>query len=157
MRRNYGTQWAGQFGVAHELVRRGYLVSFTMGNAPGKDLLCVSPKGKQFAIQVKSLRGKGLFLFQETLLHAPESVFVVLVMLPESPDERPEYFVMNKKQFRTMVERHNAHQHELAKKRGRKSSSASSWSDATWDIYYGILAKSELPIKGTGAWKNLPR
>lgn len=50
----FQTQWSGQFGVAHEMTRRGYLVSFTMGNAPAIDLLCRSPKDQDFSLQVKT-------------------------------------------------------------------------------------------------------
>jgi hypothetical protein len=71
MRRHYQTQWAGQFGVAHELTRRGYLVTFTTGNAPGDDLLCQSPSGVAFSIQVKSLSSKTYFLYQKSLEENP--------------------------------------------------------------------------------------
>ena len=41
------TQWAAQFAVASELCKRGYEVSFTMGNTtPLADLMVVSPKLK---------------------------------------------------------------------------------------------------------------
>src|ERR1700683_1792340 len=49
------TQWAAQFGVASELCKRGYQVALTMGNHPVVDLMVVSPKGKQFSIDVKGL------------------------------------------------------------------------------------------------------
>ena len=153
-RRNYGTQWAGQFGVAHELMRRGYLVSFTMGNAPGRDLLCVSPKGKEFSIQVKSLRGRGLFLYQDALLHATESPYIVFVMVPKSPDERPEYFVMNNTWFRRIAKKENARRADAYRKKHGKSDTSSF---TAWDLSYRVLATSELPIKGEAAWNNLPR
>ena len=57
-RDRFQTQWAGQFGVAHEMTRRCYLVSFTMGNAPAVDLLCKSPNDTTFSLQVKSLKAK---------------------------------------------------------------------------------------------------
>lgn len=41
--RGHQTQWAAQFAVASELCKRGYEVSFTMGNAtPVADLMVVS-------------------------------------------------------------------------------------------------------------------
>jgi hypothetical protein len=67
MRRSYQTQWAGQFGVAHELVRRGYLVTFTTGNARDDDLLCLSQSGDAFSVQVKSLSSKTFFPCQGNL------------------------------------------------------------------------------------------
>ena len=36
--KRYCVQWAAQFFVAAELTRRGYIVSFTLGNAPETDL-----------------------------------------------------------------------------------------------------------------------
>ena len=62
------------FGVAHEMTRRGYLVSFTMGNATAIDLLCRSPKGQDFSLQVKTLKAKGWFIFQEEMLSQKMSV-----------------------------------------------------------------------------------
>ena len=49
------TQWAAQFAVASELCKRGYEVSFTMGNTtPLADLMVVSPHAKaMFLIDVK--------------------------------------------------------------------------------------------------------
>jgi hypothetical protein len=50
------TQWAAQFAVAAELCKRGYEVSFTMGNAtPVADLMLVSPLKRMFLIDVKGL------------------------------------------------------------------------------------------------------
>ncbi len=56
-RSSHRTQWAAQFAVASELCKRGYEVSFTMGNTtPLADLMLVSPKTKaMFLIDVKGL------------------------------------------------------------------------------------------------------
>ena len=53
--RGHQTQWAVQFAVAIELCKRGYEVSFTMGNtAPVADLMVVSPfKREMFLVDVK--------------------------------------------------------------------------------------------------------
>jgi hypothetical protein len=55
--RGHQTQWAAQFAVASELCKRGYEVSFTMGNAtPIADLMVVSPiRREMFLIDVKGL------------------------------------------------------------------------------------------------------
>jgi hypothetical protein len=46
--RGHQTQWAAQFAVASELCKRGYEVSFTMGNTtPIADLMVVSPVGRE--------------------------------------------------------------------------------------------------------------
>jgi hypothetical protein len=53
------TQWAAQFLAASELVRRGYTVSFTMGNhTPDADLMVGAPSYRQFWIDVKGLSSK---------------------------------------------------------------------------------------------------
>jgi hypothetical protein len=45
------TQWAAQFAVASELCKRGYEVSFTMGNStPLADLMVVSRNGAMFLV-----------------------------------------------------------------------------------------------------------
>ena len=105
MRRHYQTQWAGQFGVAHELTRRGYLVTFTTGNAPGDDLLCQSPSGVAFSIQVKSLSSKTYFLYQKSLEENPlRTRFFVFVFIPRDLSSEPQYFVLNSEQFLRLVE-----------------------------------------------------
>jgi len=56
-RSGHRTQWTAQFAVASELCKRGYEISFTMGNAtPLADLMVVSPKlEKMLLIDVKGL------------------------------------------------------------------------------------------------------
>jgi uncharacterized protein (DUF1330 family) len=51
----YFTQWAGQFSVASELSRRGYLVGIYLGNAPESDLAVSTQDGKSFSVQVKTM------------------------------------------------------------------------------------------------------
>ena len=52
------TQWAAQFLAASELVRNGYVVSFTMGNnTPLADLMVAKEDGTfPFWVDVKGLR-----------------------------------------------------------------------------------------------------
>src|SRR5687768_3186102 len=102
MRRRYQTQWAGQFGVAHELVRRGYLVALTTGNAPGDDLLCQSPSGVPFSVQVKSFSKKHMthyVPYQPSLLEPKPTRYLVFVFVPLDCSQPPEYVVMNNAQF----------------------------------------------------------
>src|SRR5437588_12327866 len=48
---------AGQFFVAGELCRRGWIAVVTMGNCPNTDILCSDVHGKRFVhIQVKTFR-----------------------------------------------------------------------------------------------------
>ncbi len=87
-RKRYRTQWAAQFFAAAELTRRGYLVSFTLGNAPVVDLMAVSPSGTHFEIDVKGLSSKNFWLVQER--EPRDDLFYILVYLP--PDYHPPNF-----------------------------------------------------------------
>ncbi len=144
--KSYRTQWAGQFGVAHELTRRDYLVTFTTGNAPATDLLCMSPSEVAFSVQVKSLSSKNYFPYQERLLEPSPTHFFVFVLLPASVSERPEYFVLNNKQFLQIVEEQNQILRDSEKKRGRPYAKFSP------GINYGTLARHDFH----DAWGNLP-
>jgi hypothetical protein len=147
MRRGYQTQWAGQFGVAHELVRRGYLVTFTTGNAPGDDLLCLSPSGVAFSIQVKSLSYKMYFLYQKSLLESPRTRFFVFVLVPLNYSKPPEYLVMNNIQFACLLKEQEQIQQELENKRGVP------YKNFAPGINYSIVARHDF----RNAWDNLPK
>jgi hypothetical protein len=69
-RSGHRTQWTAQFAVASELCKRGYEISFTMGNAtPLADLMVVSPKlKKMFLIDVKGLYRPNPWVVKRTLL-----------------------------------------------------------------------------------------
>jgi hypothetical protein len=146
-KKNYQTQWAGQFGVAHELTRRGYLVTFTTGNAPAADLLCESPSGVAFSVQVKSLRSKMYFLYQPSLLKLNASRFFVFVLVPATPSQQPEYFVLNSQQFRNVVEEQERILKQAEEKRKKPYAKFSS------GINYGTLAHHDF----LDAWGNLPQ
>jgi len=146
MRKHYKTQWSGQFGVAHELTRRGYLVTFTTGNAPAADLLCESPTGVAFSVQVKSLSSKTYFLYQKSLLEPNVSRFFVFVLVPPSLSKRPEYFVLSNQQFRQVVEEQEELLRESEKRRGKP------YAKFSLGINYGTLARHDF----LDAWENLP-
>jgi len=76
------TQWAAQFLVAAELTRRGYTVSFTMGNnTPFADLMVGAPTGKQFWVDVKGLAQKSPWLLRPKS-HHPELYYVLVYLTP---------------------------------------------------------------------------
>ena len=147
MRKNYQTQWAGQFGVAHELTRRGYLVTFTTGNAAAADLLCESPGAIAFSVQVKSLSSKTYFLYQAAFRKRNQSRFFVFVLLPMSPRQRPEYFVLNNEQFLSVVQEQERISREWEKKRGKP------YAKFAPGINYRTLAHHEF----LDAWGSLPK
>ncbi|MPM06949.1 hypothetical protein SDC9_53253 [bioreactor metagenome] len=146
------TQWAGQFGVAHEMTRRGYLVSFTMGNAPAVDLLCKSPAGTEFSVQVKSLKSKTFFLYQNSLLESKSNLFFVFVLVPVSEEmnfnlKPAEYFVLNRKQFAEAINEQMSVNRKREKQRGKP------YAEFSPGISYSVLNKNEY----CNAWINLPK
>jgi len=141
------TQWSGQFGVAHELTRRGYLVTFTMGNAPLADILCRSPQGHTFAVQVKSLRTKNYFLYQNSLVTEEPELCVIFALVPDDLTQAPEYFILNKTQFLAVVKEENARLNQCEQERGRPYKAYSP------GINYRTLNREEF----RAAWHNLPR
>ena len=149
-RTGHQTQWAGQFGVAREMTRRGYLVTFTMGNAPTTDLLCKSPQGIEFSVQVKSLKTKNYFLYQDSLLTSNSNLYFVFVLVPEVvpviDPQTTEYFVLNKEQFLRTVKEENKRLKSEEEKRGRPFAPYSP------GIIYHTLNKDEF----RNAWHNLP-
>lgn len=101
--KGYRTEWIAKFGVATELCRRDYLVTFTSGNAPYYDLLCVSPSGKAFQLQVKGLSSKTYFPIQD-IEKAPREKIYCLVYVPPKAQKPLEYFVATAKQLRKAAE-----------------------------------------------------
>ena len=147
MRRSHQTQWAGQFGVAHELVRRGYLVTFTTGNARDDDLLCLSPSGDAFSVQVKSLSSKTFFPCQGNLLEPNRTRFFVFVVVPPDYSEPPEYFVLTNEQFIRLDKEQKQYVVELEEKLGKRRNNR--WPG----IKYSILARHNFRT----AWDSLPK
>ncbi len=92
-RSRHHTGWAGALAVAAELSRRGYDATLTFGNTPSLDLLCASPNGKPFKVQVKSLTSGNAVLIQKTLLDTDPQpdLFFAVVLVPDK-DEAPMEF-----------------------------------------------------------------
>jgi hypothetical protein len=91
-RSKYQTQWSAQFLLAGELSRRGYMVSFTIGNAPTIDLNAISPSGVQFGIQVKGLKRSNFWLFER--VEPRNDLFFAFVLVPEDLQKSPSFFIM---------------------------------------------------------------
>lgn len=96
------TQWAAQFAVASELCKRGYEVSFTMGNAtPLADLMIVSPKLKRmFLIDVKGLYRPNPWVIKRKTVR--EELYYVLSFVPEKNANR--FFILSQNQVNTYVQ-----------------------------------------------------
>lgn len=111
------SQWAAQFLVASELVRRGYTVSFTMGNhTPDADLMVRSPNDELFLVDVKGQRQKGPWLVRpKNQVKALFYILVYLAPLPKGNDPRKpdEFFVLTQQEASELAKAHLAtHPHD---------------------------------------------
>ncbi len=146
--KHFSTQWIGQFGVAFELARRNYLISFGLGNMPGIDLLCQSPKGKMFSVQVKCLRSKGYFPFQNKMVEKViPGLFLVFVYAPEKLNLPLEYFVFQQKRFRIISQNESRRWKAKEKLRGKPYKD---WSN-------GIGYQTLLATGAKNKWLVLPK
>jgi hypothetical protein len=87
---------AGEYFVAAELSRRGYIASITLRNTRGVDILVSNPEAtRQAAIQVKTSQGdKAKWILNEKAeTFFSERFFYVFVNLKD-PEERPDFYVV---------------------------------------------------------------
>jgi hypothetical protein len=92
------TSLAAAFATGAELSRRGYDVSFTIGNTPRVDLLCAVPDGEPFKVQVKGISNRNGFYVQQSFFDAAvqKDLFLVIVLVPPIGDLSPfEFFVLS--------------------------------------------------------------
>ncbi len=96
------TQWAAQFAVAAELCKRGYEVSFTMGNqTPLADLMVVSPKLKEmFLIDVKGLYKRNPLVLKRKEVRA--NLFYIFTFVPN--DQPNQFFILSQEQTNIYIE-----------------------------------------------------
>lgn len=99
--RGHQTQWAAQFAVAGELCKRGYEISFTMGNCtPLADLMAVSPKRKQmFLVDVKGLYRRNPWLLKRKPTRS--DLYYVLAHVPTNAPN--QFFVLTQAQANQFV------------------------------------------------------
>lgn len=86
------TGLSGEYFAAAELLRRGYSVGITMGNAKAIDILA-EKGGKQFIIQVKAIYKKknvGWPMMSDKVL---EDIFYIFINLNGDKMSEPDYFI----------------------------------------------------------------
>jgi len=86
---------AGEYFVAAELSRRGYVASMTLRNTPGIDILASNEEAtKSVGIQVKTTQGRnpGWMMSKKAEQKITGHLFYVLVCL--TPNSRPAYYVV---------------------------------------------------------------
>ncbi len=102
---------AGEYFVAAELSRRGFIASITMRNSPGIDILATDIKAKEtVTIQCKTSRSstKGWILSDKAEDFIPKNHFYVFVRLGEK-DDHPSYHIVPSKVVAKYVKtRHSA-------------------------------------------------
>lgn len=99
------TGLSGEYYVAAELLRRGYNVGITMGNAKAIDILA-EKKGKQFIIQVKSIYKKkniGWPMMKDKVFI---DHFYIFVNLNADKMTEPDYFICTGKEAKVKVKQY---------------------------------------------------
>lgn len=87
---------AGEYFVAAELTRRGYIASITLRNTRGIDILASNETAsRQVGIQVKSNQGNSRewMLNRKAEDYFADNLFYVFVNL-KSEQERPDFFIV---------------------------------------------------------------
>lgn len=91
-------KWAAVFLAAGELTRRGYRVSFTLGqNEPLAELVVRAPSGKAFIVDVKGKCRPGRWVVKPK--RKTPNLFYILVRLGMTPSgadrEQDRFYVMD--------------------------------------------------------------
>lgn len=87
---------SGEYFVAAELSRRGYIASITLRNTKGVDILCSNDNvTRQFGIQVKTNRrsNREWVLNSKSENYYADNLFYVFVNL-HGTDKTPDYFIV---------------------------------------------------------------
>lgn len=101
---------AGEYFVAAELSRRGYITSMTLRNTPGIDILASNKDAtKSVGIQVKTTRGKNpsWMMSKKAERKIAGNPFYVLVCL--TPNSAPSYYVVPRKVVAKYVSKSHKH------------------------------------------------
>lgn len=101
---------AGEYYVAAELSRRGFMASITLRNNDSVDILECKPEGfKTFAIQVKTIQNKSKRwpLNKKAENIKSKDLFYIFVML-KSEFERPDFYIVPSEELAENVK--NNHQ-----------------------------------------------
>jgi hypothetical protein len=95
-RSRHHTGWAGALAVAAELSRREYDAAITLGNTPTLDLICSSPGGVPFKVQVKSVTSGNWVLIRKSFLEDEPKLdlFLAVVLVPARVSEPFEFHIL---------------------------------------------------------------
>jgi hypothetical protein len=115
----YQTEWIGKFGIACELARRNYTVSWPLGNVPILDVICQSPQGLPFYLQVKSFRQKGYIPIGSSLSQQIQNLWFVFVYVPNKVEEALEYYILPQQDLMRIREKEKAAAKVREQRRGK--------------------------------------
>ena len=104
---------AGEYYVAAELSRRGYLAAITLRNSEGIDILVSNVLGdKLFSIQAKTTQNKRKWILTKKIENE-ESInkFFVFVNLADNLYQTHEYYIFNSKKLSEKI--YNGHRNWL--------------------------------------------
>jgi hypothetical protein len=135
---------AGEYFVAAELSRRGYIASITLRNTRGIDILCSNECGtKQVSIQVKTTKDSNRvwILDKKAEDFYSSNHFYVFVML-NTQDVKPDFFIIPSKVVAKFVKENHQNWLNGKSKTGktRKDSSMRKFQDVEgkylnrWDL-----------------------
>jgi uncharacterized membrane protein len=90
---------AGEYYVAAELSRRGYLAAITLRNSDGVDILASNSNGERtFSIQVKTTQNKRKWILTKKVENDKTgNKFYVFVNIPNELNSLPEYYIVRAK------------------------------------------------------------
>lgn len=86
----HNTEQSARGYLMYQLARRGYSVQFTDSRFPLEDMLCVSPSGVHFGIEVKGQSTRNFWRFKKP--SNPE-VYYAFVYVPPT-EELPRVFIV---------------------------------------------------------------
>jgi len=92
------TSSAAVLATGAELSRRGYDVTFTLGNTRRVDMLCSVPDGQPFKIQVKGISSANAFYIDKAFFDGDiqADLFLVVVLVPPIGDSTQlRFFILN--------------------------------------------------------------
>jgi hypothetical protein len=96
---------AGEYYVAAELSRRGYLAAITLRNSENIDILVSNIQGdKLFSIQAKTTQNKRKWILSKKIEEEKfENKFHVFVHIPNEIEENPEFFIIESKKLSAKI------------------------------------------------------
>jgi len=88
---------AGEYYVAAEISRRGYLAAITLRNTDGIDILVSNIHGdKSISIQVKTTQNKKKWILSKKVENdIAENKYYVFVQIPDDVNCQPNYYIVS--------------------------------------------------------------